>query len=65
MKNVFYFSFRSRDIEFFVIFPFPNFPDSKGQMKWNNLRIGLHKFAAVIFKITPKPLYITPLNLVR
>ena len=26
-------SFRSRDIQFFVIFPFPNFPDSKGQME--------------------------------
>ena len=39
MKNVFLFhlksSFRSRDIQIFVIFfpSFPHFPDSKGQME--------------------------------
>ena len=26
-------SFRSKDIQVFVVFPFPHFPDSKGQME--------------------------------
>ena len=37
MENAFLFhlrsSFRSRDIQIFVIFPVPHFPDSKGQME--------------------------------
>ena len=41
MNNVFLFhlksSFRFRDIQIFVIFPFPHSPDSKGQMEVENL----------------------------
>ena len=57
MKNVFHF----QDIPIFQIFYlFCHFPESKGQMKWNDLCHdnkfrGLHKFAGVIFGITRKP----------
>ena len=71
MQNVFLFhpksSFRSGDIQFFVIFLFPHFLDSKGEMEvefmmsWTDLQ----KCADVIFGITKKLLYITSSNLVR
>ena len=61
-------SFRCQDIQIFVIFSFPCFPDSNGQMEVELFlmsSIGSHKFAGVLFEITQKQLYITPSNLVR
>ena len=54
-------SFCSWDIQIFVIFSFPHFPDSKGQMnmEWFIMSwTGLHKLSNLIFRITQKPLYI-------
>ena len=54
-------SFCSWDIQIFVIFSFPHFPDSKGQMnmEWFMMSwTGLHKLSNLIFRITQKPLYI-------
>ena len=68
IKNVFLFnlksSFRSQDVQIFVFFslPFHIFQTQKDKWDWNNLSwICLHKLADVIFGITWKPLYITPL----
>ena len=64
-KNLFLFSRYSNFCDFFP--PFPDFPDTKGQMEVESFVmswIGLHKFAAVIFKIT-QLLYIISSNLVR
>ena len=63
-------SFRSRDIQIFVIFSLPLHTSqiSRGQMEVEQSMmpgIGLHKLADVIFAITQKTLYITSSNLVR
>ena len=60
-------SFRSRNIQIFVIFPlsFHTFQIQKNKWKWNNL---CHELACinlqVIFGITQELLYITTLKLV-
>ena len=63
-------SFRSRDIQIFVIFPLPlhTFQIQKNKWKWNNSwchELALHKLSGVIFGMTPEPFYITASNLVR
>ena len=71
MKKILFYikiSFRSRDFQIFVIFAFPHFPVSKGQLKVEEFMmswIGSSKLADVIFGITQNPLYVTSSNLVK
>ena len=62
-------SFRSRDIQVFVFFPFfstlSRFKRANGSRKFMMSWNGVHKFADVSFGITQKQLYITSSNLVR
>ena len=60
-------SFRSRDIQIFVIFPLSTlyrFKRTNGSGIIYDVLIALYKFAGVTFGITQEPLYITPSNLV-